>query len=175
MYKDSFFIILGNASKASTSRQAEVEVIEETSLEAGSYQEDPDCLIQSINKKFATSAPPSESSNTNSEQTVDVCKKNVESPKKSIGGAKNGGVVKKSKLGDRKKIERWDFFNPNEAFTNGVQSDIRKPSEVQKITQYRKLIGNTRSVSFQYHSFDDKHGDEKKYPAIMFINQYTIS
>ena len=56
-----------------------------------------------------------------------------------------------------------------------MQSDVRKPSEVQKITQYCKLIGNTKSVSFKYHSFDDKHGDEKKYPAIMFIKQYTIA
>ena len=24
-------------------------------------------------------------------------------------------------------------------------------------------------------TFDDKHGDAKKYPAIMFINQYTIA
>jgi hypothetical protein len=78
------------------------------------------------------------------------------------------------KLAGKKQIERWDFFNPVAAFTQGVQSDVRKPSEVQKITQYRKLIGNTRSVSFQYHRFEDRNGDSKKYPAIMFVNSYSI-
>ena len=169
-----FFIILGNGSKASTSRKAEVEVIEETASEAGSYQEDPDWLA-TINQKFATTTPPpSESSNTNSEQEVNVRQTYVKSQKKSLTGVKNGGV-KKAKATSKKQIERWDFFNPVAAFTQGVQSDVRKPGEVQKITQYRKLIGNTRSVSFQYHTYEDRNGDLKKYPAIMFVNSYTIA
>ena len=66
------------------------------------------------------------------------------------------------------------LFYPNAVFTNGIQSDARKPTEVEKITCYRKLIGNTCSVSLQYHTYEDKYGDEKKYPAIMFVNAYTI-
>ena len=116
---------------------------------------------------------PSESSNPDSQQEADVCQKITQSSQKSLKGTKNGGV-KKAKFGAKKQIEQWDFFDPTAAFTNGIQSDTRKPTEVEKITCYRKLIGNTRGVYFQYHTYEDKYGDEKKYPAIMFVNQYTI-
>ena len=143
------------------SREGEREVIEETSSEAR-FQDDPD-WFQTLNQKFATSML-SESNNTDSQQEADVRQTPTQSSTKSMKG------VKKAKYGNKKKIERWDFFDPNAAFTNGIQSDALKPSEVKKITCYRKLIGNTRSVSFQYHTYEDKYGDEKKYPAIMFVN-----
>ena len=91
----------------------------------------------------------SESNNTDSQQEADVRQTPTQSSTKSMKG------VKKAKYGNKKKIERWDFFDPNAAFTNGIQSDALKPSEVKKITCYRKLIGNTRSVSFQYHTYED--------------------
>ena len=107
-------------------------------------------------------------------QEADVCKTPVKSAKAPVRATKNGGVNKKSKFGSKKQIERWDFFNPTAAFTTGVQSDSRQPTEVEKITPYRKLIGNNRGVYFQYHTYEDKYGDIKKYPQIMFVNQYTI-
>ena len=55
--------------------------------------------------------------------------------KKFKRGTKNDGV-KKSKLGGKKQIERWDFFDPNAAFTNGVQSDVR--TVLQLITLWEK-------------------------------------
>ena len=45
---------------------------------------------------------------------------------------------------------------------------------MQKITPYRKLIGNNRGVYFQHHKYEDKYGDMKQYPQIMFVNQYNI-
>ena len=116
---------------------------------------------------------PSESSNTDSQQEADVCQKITQSSSKSLKGTKNG-KVKKAQYGKKKQIERWDFFDPTAAFTNGIQSDALKPTEVEKITCYRKLIGNTCGVYFQYHTYEDKYGNEKKYPAIMFVNAYTI-
>ena len=70
LYKDSFSIFLGNGSKASTSRQAESDYIEETSSEISEERDqDPDWL-QTINEKFAASGPPSESSNSESQQVL---------------------------------------------------------------------------------------------------------
>ena len=55
-----------------------------------------------------------------------------------------------------------------------MESDVRKPTQVQKITCYRKLIGNKKAVYLQYHSYVDKYGDKKKYPQIMYVNEYTL-
>ena len=104
---------------------------------------------------------------------MDVHQKTTQSSSKPLKGTKFGGV-KKAKNGNKKQIERWNFFDPTAAFVNGIQSDARKPNEVEKITCYCKLIGKTRGVYFQYHTYNDKYDDQKKYQAIMLVNQYTI-
>ena len=108
-------------------------------------------------------------------QEADVCKAPPKSTKTPLKSTKNGGIAKKFKFSAKKGIEKWDFFNPTTAFVDGIQSDSRKPTEVQKITPYRKLIGNNRWVYFQHHKYEDKFGDTKQYPQIMFVNQYNIA
>ena len=125
MYKDSFSYFLGNASKASTSREAEREVIEETSSEA-SFQDDQDWL-QTLNQKLETSKL-SESSNTDSQQEADVRQTPTQSLTKSMKGTKNGGE-KKAKYGNNTQIERWDFFTP----TQCLQMEFR----VTRVSQLR--------------------------------------
>ena len=168
-----FSFFLGNASKATTSREVEEDdFIEETSSEL-SYTDDPD-WIASINQKFATSATSSESSHSESQQEETLCQAPAKPQEKSLKGTKNGGVGKRSKFASKKQYEKWDFFDPSAAFTSGVESDVRKPTQVQKITCYRKLIGNKKAVYLQYHSYVDKYGDKKKYPQIMYVNEYTL-
>ena len=136
-----FWPFLGNAPKAWTSREAR-EVIEETSLEV-SFQEYPNWL-EMLSQKFSTREL-SESSNSDSQAEKDVHQKTSQSSLKPLKGSKSGGV-KKAKYGNKKQIERWDFFDPTAAFVSGILNDALKPSEVEKITCYRKLIGNTRGV-----------------------------
>ena len=86
---------------------------------------DPDWL-PTLNQKFATSAP-SESSNPDSQQEADVCQKITQSSQKSLKGTKNGGI-KKAEYGNKKQIERWDFFDPTAEFTNGIRCKFKVDS-----------------------------------------------